>query len=188
MVERADQIKEVSELYFQVLQELNQQSVPRWLELDLTFQQMKVLYLLKQSGPLKMSDLSRMLGVSMPTITGIISRLVERGENQPLVTRATSLQDRRQVWAHLTEEGRTITEYLDSMNREALEKSLAHLTDNQLEAASHSLANLVAAVKGVPPQAATVSITTEPSTIILKEIVNGNSVSSRVNDPQPTFS
>src|SRR5689334_10611397 len=103
MAERTSHVREVSDLYIQVLQELNRNSVPYWLELDLTFQQMKVLYLLKQQGPLKMSGLSQLLGVSMPTITGIISRLVERGDGNPLVNRAASLQDRRQVWAQLTE-------------------------------------------------------------------------------------
>lgn len=183
MAERSSHVREVSDLYIQVLQELNRNSVPYWLELDLTFQQMKVLYLLKQQGPLKMSGLSQLLGVSMPTITGIISRLVERGDGNALVNRAASLQDRRQVWAQLTEAGVAVTEHLDRLNRQLLETSLAQLGENELEIARNGLSYLVSAVKE-QPQAA-VAAMLEPITAKLNHSLNnGGPTSSLANEHQ----
>jgi DNA-binding MarR family transcriptional regulator len=177
MADRSSHVREVSDLYIQVLHELNRNSVPYWLELDLTFQQMKVLYLLKQKGPLKMSELSRLLRVSMPTITGIISRLVERGEGSALVTRAASVQDRRQVWAHLTEAGMAVTEQLDKLNRQLLETSLAQLSESELETARNGLNSLVAAVKDQPPAA--VAAIMEPITTKLNHTLgNANPATS----------
>ena len=178
MADRSSHVREVSDLYIQVLQELNRNSVPYWLELDLTFQQMKVLYLLKQKGPLKMSELSKRLGVSMPTITGIISRLVDRGHGSALVTRAASVQDRRQVWAHLTEAGTAVTEQLDKLNRQLLESSLAQLSDSELEAARNGLSYLVTAVKEQATPA--VAAIMEPLTSKLNHTLSGTNQATSI--------
>ncbi len=165
MSDRASRIQEVTGLYFQILQQLNHHNIPEWLELDLTFQQMKVLYILKQTGGLTMSELSNRLGVSMPTITGIISRLVERTEKsvknkkggknktiekieikEALVERRTSPEDRREVKAFLTEAGQKITEQLDELNRKLMAQALAQLTDGEMEDARAGLSHMASAV------------------------------------------
>ncbi|HEX2911305.1 MAG TPA: MarR family transcriptional regulator [Chloroflexia bacterium] len=146
MAERSSRIQEVSNLYLQILQELNHNTIPQWLELDLTFQQMKVLYILRQKGPLKMSELSDALKVSMPTITGIISRLVDRKDGEALVMRVTSAEDRREVRAHLTEAGLDVTEQHDELNRALLSGVLAQLTDGQMEDARAGLSHIYTAL------------------------------------------
>lgn len=165
MSDRASRIQEVTGLYFQILQQLNRHNIPEWLELDLTFQQMKVLYILKQTGGLTMSDLSKRLGVSMPTITGIISRLVERTEKseknkkggkhktiekieikEALVERRTSPEDRREVKAFLTEAGQRVTEQLDELNRKMMAQALAQLNDGEMEDARAGLSHIANAV------------------------------------------
>jgi DNA-binding MarR family transcriptional regulator len=165
MSDRASRIQEVTGLYFQILQQLNRHNIPEWLELDLTFQQMKVLYILRQTGGLTMSELSNRLGVSMPTITGIISRLVERTERsvknkkggknktiekieikEALVERKTSPEDRREVKAFLTEAGQKITEQLDELNRKLMAQALAQLTDGEMEDARAGLSHVANAV------------------------------------------
>lgn len=146
MADRTSRIQEVTGLYLQILQQLNNHSVPQWLELDLTFQQMKVLYVLKQHGPLRMSELSGELKVSMPTITGIISRLVERRDGEPLVARVTSAEDRREVRAHLTKAGLQVTEQLDELNRKTLTSTLAQLTDGEMEDARAGLNHISTAL------------------------------------------
>lgn len=140
------QVAEVTTLFDQVSQQLNHGSLPRWLELDLTFQQMRVLYMLKLRGPLKMSELSGLLKVSMPTITGIVSRLIERKEGPALVTRTTSPEDRRQVWAHLTSDGLNVTEQLEDFKQEALSKALDKLSTKDIEEIRHSLSLLYSAL------------------------------------------
>ncbi|MDB5079609.1 MAG: MarR family transcriptional regulator [Chloroflexi bacterium] len=147
MSDRASRIQEATGLYFQILQQLNRHNIPEWLELDLTFQQMKVLYILKQKGGLTMSELSDRLGVSMPTITGIISRLVERKDDSPaLVARVTSAEDRRKVTAYLTDAGEKITQQLDTLNRKLFAQALAQLTDGEMEDARAGLSHIANAV------------------------------------------
>lgn len=172
MSDRASRIQEVTGLYFQILQQLNHHNIPEWLELDLTFQQMKVLYILRETGGLTMSNLSKRLGVSMPTITGIISRLVERteksvknkkgGKNQTiekieikeaLVERKTSPEDRREVKAFLTDAGQRITEQLDELNRKLMAEALAQLNDGEMEDARAGLSHIANAVNEQRPVA-----------------------------------
>lgn len=57
----------------------------------LTMQQLKLVALLHEHGPLGGHDLARHLEVSMPTVTGIVDRLVERG----MVDRRADPTDRR---------------------------------------------------------------------------------------------
>ena len=57
----------------------------------LTMQQLKLVALLATHGPLGGHDLARHLEVSMPTVSGIVDRLVERG----MVERRADPRDRR---------------------------------------------------------------------------------------------
>ncbi len=183
MTERSSRVEEVTSLYLQILQQLNNNSVPKWLELDLTFQQMKVLYILKQKGPTKMSRLSKELKVSMPTITGIVSRLVERRETEPLVTRVTSLEDRREVQAQLTEAGVRVTEQLDSLNHKLMSQALAQLTDGELEDARIGLnhVNIALSEQHSEPIPETLEGVAANLTLVI-----GNEAESRAN-PSPVL-
>lgn len=72
-----------------------------WGAFDLTMSQLKVIFLLYAQGPAHMSRLATALGVSLPTATGIVDRLVERG----LVMREEYPSDRRLVMIRLSEHG-----------------------------------------------------------------------------------
>jgi DNA-binding MarR family transcriptional regulator len=72
-----------------------------WLALDLTAGQLRVLLLLYTNGPLRMSDISSSLGVSMATATGVLNRMVERG----IVVRESDPNDRRIVLCRVSPEG-----------------------------------------------------------------------------------
>lgn len=178
MSDRASRIQEVTGLYFQILQQLNRHNIPEWLELDLTFQQMKVLYILRQQGGLTMSELSERLKVSMPTITGIISRLVERGDKVALVERKTSAEDRRQVKAYLTEGGLKITEQLDELNRKLMSQALAQLTDGEMEDARAGLSHIAAAVSEQRPVSTIETVAPLLNRLIGEEAPSINSESS----------
>lgn len=139
MAENQTQVQEVTNLYFEILQHLNMSTTPEWLQLDLTFQQMKVLHILKHNGTLKMKELHEKLGVSMPTITGIVNRLIERKDGVPLLARETSPEDRREVWARLTPAGVETTEMLNELNAKLVEKAIARLNDHDLSTVKSSL-------------------------------------------------
>lgn len=72
-----------------------------WSTVDLTMSQLKVVLLLYSQGTAHMSRLATALGVSLPTATGIVDRLVERG----LVMREEYPGDRRLVVIRLSEHG-----------------------------------------------------------------------------------
>jgi DNA-binding MarR family transcriptional regulator len=72
----------------------------------LTPSQRSVLATLDRCGPVTMSRLAEIEGVSRPAATGIASRLVQRG----LVERRAHPDDRRSAMVVLTEEGRAVLE------------------------------------------------------------------------------
>jgi|GEM_PF-990348 len=139
MTQKGSEVQELSSLYLDIIHKLNSIVTPDWLQLDLTFQQMKVLYILKQKGTLTMSELHEELGVSMPTITGIVNRLIERRDGKPLLTRETSPEDRREVRAKLTEAGLEVTEMVGELSPRVLEGTFARLGDKDLQVARQVL-------------------------------------------------
>jgi DNA-binding MarR family transcriptional regulator len=70
--------------------------------------QAKVLFLVRATGSIQMSDLVARLGVTVPTVTGIVDRLVER----ELVVRRGTPEDRRRVILEITPSG---VELIDGM-------------------------------------------------------------------------
>lgn len=79
-----------------------------WLVADLTFPQLRVLFLLESHGGQSMSSLAEALGRAQPTITGLVDRLVEHG----LVQRAEQPTDRRITLIQLSEAGQALIDNL----------------------------------------------------------------------------
>ena len=72
-----------------------------WMNLELTMPQFKLLLLIAGGNGPRVSDLAQRLGVTPPTVTTVLDRLVEHG----LVRREDDQRDRRQVITRLTSEG-----------------------------------------------------------------------------------
>lgn len=72
-----------------------------WAELGLTTAQLRVLFLTREQPGVTAGELAHRLGVTPPTISGIVDRLVKLG----LVRREDDDSDRRLVRNHLTEDG-----------------------------------------------------------------------------------
>lgn len=80
----------------------------------LTQTQFLVLVAVHSRGPCPMNILSRSMHVSMPTMTGIINRLVKNG----YINRLASEDDRRQVKIELSGQGQAmIAEFQKSVSR-----------------------------------------------------------------------
>ncbi len=90
--------------------------------------QAKVLYLLA-AGDLNMSELVARLGVTLPTVSGIVDRLVEHG----LVTRRATGSDRRRVFVGLTPSGLELVDRFRDLNARQVRDLLGVLDNDDLE-------------------------------------------------------
>jgi len=96
-----DQIGRIIRMHQAVFLRLRDSIAPEWMRTDITMPQLKALLLLHVDGTARMTDLAATLDVSMPSATGILDRLVQRG----LVVRGTDPADRRVVTCSLSEDG-----------------------------------------------------------------------------------
>ncbi|MGC3954952.1 MAG: MarR family transcriptional regulator [Propionicimonas sp.] len=83
---------------------------PLELPPDLTMQQLRVLSLVAQEPGLTGHALGSRLGVSAPTASGLVDRLVEKG----VLERVDDATDRRVRRLHLTDEGLRVLGGLDA--------------------------------------------------------------------------
>lgn len=96
---------------------------------DLTMQQVRVLgHVVKQPG-ISGNELREKLGVSAPTASGLVERLVEKG----LITRSDDAGDRRVRRLHPSEAGLDVVRQMDSMFGRALGVVLLHLSAEELD-------------------------------------------------------
>jgi DNA-binding MarR family transcriptional regulator len=101
--------------------------VPDWVEQELTFGQMRLLFLLSHHGPAPMSRIAEWLGVGLPTASGT----VERVERHGLVARQHRLDDRRVVECHLTDAGRRLIDQVSGTRLEMMRQFLAVLGEEE---------------------------------------------------------
>jgi DNA-binding MarR family transcriptional regulator len=117
--------------------------VPRdWHRLDLTMPQLKVLFSLFVDGSLPCSSLAEAVGVSLPTINGVLERLKERG----LIARCPDSHDRRRVLNSLTARGRQLIDRLWTSHQDWLSELLDRMDSADLETIEQALAIIVAAL------------------------------------------
>ena len=100
--------------------------------------QFLVLVAIRAYGRCTMSVLAKSLHVRMPTVTGIVDRLVRAGH----VRRLPSPVDRRQVIVELTQSGRLFFEQFAAVVRARWEEVLRSLNGRELEAFYHVVTKL----------------------------------------------
>lgn len=96
---------------------------------DLTLQQMRVLRLAAGTPGLSVHALARALGVSGPTASGMVERLVRKG----LLLRVDDPDDRRVRRVHLTDRAEQILRATDSMLAPMIDLISAELSLAELE-------------------------------------------------------
>lgn len=100
------QVEEISKgirairLMKQIIGSVKHSMGKQFQELNITGPQGMLIGILMHYGEMKISDLSEKLGLSNSTVSGIVDRL----EKQSLVERTRSIEDRRVVYVHVTEE------------------------------------------------------------------------------------
>jgi len=107
---------------------------PMPLPPDLTMQQVRVLGCVVKEPGLSGHELGERLGVSAPTASGLVDRLVDKH----LIMRVDDPGDRRVRRLHPTEDGLSVVREMDSLFGRAMGAVIAHLSlaDLELMAAS----------------------------------------------------
>ena len=114
-----------------------------WQQIDLTIPQVKTLFLLESTGPLRMGSIAASLGIAVSATTTVVDRLVERG----LVMRLSDPKDRRVVICELTEHGQDAADNFWRIGRERVRAALEHMTNDQLVSLVPSLETLCRAAQ-----------------------------------------
>jgi DNA-binding MarR family transcriptional regulator len=113
--------------------------------------QLHVLYMLDSEGTKSMTVLADALGVTLPNVTGIVDRMVERG----LVERVRDEGDRRVVAVRTTAEGRNVLQEIDLVRRRTLGAVLELLTPQQQAHALQTFTDLRDAAQRIDAPATT---------------------------------
>jgi DNA-binding MarR family transcriptional regulator len=93
------------------------------VNLDLTLAQLKVIYVVAASGPLRMSDLASRMGVAPSTLSGLADRLVQLG----LLERFVDPANRRQVIVRTTPAAVEHVQAMSELNHESIRLLLKRL-------------------------------------------------------------
>jgi DNA-binding MarR family transcriptional regulator len=140
--------KAVGELFFACLYNIQQTAAPDWRGLDVTMAQMKVLVTLSVGGEIGISKLAETLGISHPTASHLVERLVQA----KLVVRVESAIDRRYTLASLSSQGQATMQRLHQGRQEHLQHWLTQLGAQDLDALGQGLEALQHAVQAVCAQ------------------------------------
>lgn len=144
--EREALTKEILDTDRRIYQAIQAGRADEWLRAELTMRQLKVLLLLDsgetgERHAASMSHLAAALHVTLPTVTGIVDRLVEHG----FVRREEDPSDRRLVVVRLTPAGGDLLDRLRASGRSDLAAALDRLTVDELRIVARGLDLLLTA-------------------------------------------
>jgi DNA-binding MarR family transcriptional regulator len=147
---RIDLTAQIIELEPQMLRVLGPAQARDWVDVELTMSQLKMRFVLSSAmGPgdgtsgLRVGEVARGLGVTLPTVTAVMDKLVERG----LVRRDEDPLDRRQHVCRLTTDGQSLLHRLMAGRRAFTHALLEHMDEDELAAFLRGMEVLLAAAK-----------------------------------------
>ena len=147
---RAELMAEIIKLEPQMLRVLGPAQARDWVDVELTMSQLKMMFVLSSGmGPadgtsgLRVGEVARGLGVTLPTVTAVMDKLVERG----LVRRDEDPMDRRQHLCRLTTDGQALLHRLMAGRRSFTNALLEHLDSEELAAFLRGMQVLIVAAE-----------------------------------------
>jgi DNA-binding MarR family transcriptional regulator len=130
-----DLLRRILTAYNEISKSINPMQL---LKVDLTSSQVKVLISFFGKDHYTMTELSRVHGVSVSTMTSMADRLLLGG----LIERQRDSEDRRVVRVRLSPEGKKMVDYLMKVRRQELEKFLIELSDEEIYQFVRSIENV----------------------------------------------
>jgi DNA-binding MarR family transcriptional regulator len=101
---------------------------PEWAHHDMTFGQLRLLFVLGQCGPVSVGQLADKLGVTDATASEFVDRVERRG----LAIRSHRADDRRVVDCQLSDDGVRLLSEIQGARQAAMRRVLALLTAQEL--------------------------------------------------------
>lgn len=121
------QLERAEFLFSQIMKHIHAYPSRKVLKADVTFAQMKVLWILDSIGECSMSELARNLSVTPSTVTSIVDRLVR----DEFVKRIRGEADRRCVRLGLLPKGKRLISLRKKLRRERLAKILENIPPDE---------------------------------------------------------
>ena len=129
MKAKADMVAGIIDDLRRIFKVLTEQSKRIEHETSLTSPQLWVIKLLKETPPMKVSELARRMYLNPATMVGLLDRLEAKG----LLKRTRSEKDRRVVHIDLTEQGHELEVNSPEVAQNILVKKLAQLGGQKLK-------------------------------------------------------
>lgn len=139
--DRAALTQTVIERIRQMNQALGSYAPEHWMNLPITMAQLKSLLFIFSEGQTNFRKLAEALGVTPPSVTGIVDHLVEQG----LVSRQESPEDRRIFVLQVTPKGQTLLAEMWQGPANHLSAILARMTAEEISKLVESLGALIRA-------------------------------------------
>lgn len=128
MASDATRINTVMEAFEAISRSLRKCAEPDWMELDLTMAQLKTLFTLEYGGPATIGQTGEKLGISLPTASHLVDRLVQGG----YVERTEDPADRRRTLASTTARGSQLVDRLRHGGQDVLRGWLEALDEETI--------------------------------------------------------
>jgi len=141
--ERSELMDRIVEVQAHISELLEHDRMRAWLDIELTIQQLKVVFLAVRHGSLTAGQIGRELHVGFSTVTGLVDRLAEQG----LVSRGEDPTDRRATRVEPTASARALVERLYSYRRAEFRRLLEHVPTETLATLADALQGLEAAAR-----------------------------------------
>lgn len=137
--------QELEEAVIEATMRLYQASPPKsmepWLHLDLTTAQVKTLAVLSDSEPATIGQAAEMLGITLPTASHLVEKLVRAG----FAERHEDPIDRRRMVARPTARGTDLIRGLREFSSGYLRACIGRMSDTDLAALAQGMHGLVLA-------------------------------------------
>jgi DNA-binding MarR family transcriptional regulator len=121
-----------------------------WSGLDLTFTQLRALFVLATRPRVRVSDLARALGMSLASASALSERLGRLG----YVVRQRGVDDQRTVFLVLSAEGRRLLDRLERQSTAQLSRVIRGMTEAERMALTVSLRAFVRLAPRAPSRTA----------------------------------
>jgi DNA-binding MarR family transcriptional regulator len=134
-MDKSQLVQEVVELERQVGRIVGQHAPSVWIDSGLTVTQLRSLFLIANKGSTNFRKLAEALKVTPSNVTGIIDRL----EDQGLVSRTQNPEDRREMTLQATDKGKALVFNLKEAGMKEMTQILSLLSLGELSALAQGL-------------------------------------------------